>query len=46
MKNGAAAAGPANQDERPLRTVAERFSDGRGLAGIGTLFKFLPSLSA
>jgi len=39
VKNGAVVVGPVDQDERPLRTTVERFSDARELAGVGTLFK-------
>jgi len=39
VKNGAVVTGPIDQDERPLRTTVERFSDARELAGVGTLFK-------
>jgi predicted DNA-binding protein with PD1-like motif len=39
VKNGSVVAGPVDQDERPLRTTVEKFSDAREIAGIGTLFK-------
>ena len=39
VKNGAVVAGPIDQDERPLRTTIECFSDARELVGVGTLFK-------
>lgn len=39
VKNGAVVTGPLDQDERPLRTMVEKFTDAREIAGIGTLFK-------
>jgi len=39
VKNGAVVTGPIDQDERPLRTTVERFSDARELVGVGTLFR-------
>jgi len=39
VKNGAVVTGPIDQNERPLRTTIEQFSDGRELVGVGTLFR-------
>ncbi|MDR0330313.1 MAG: DNA-binding protein [Chitinispirillales bacterium] len=39
VKNGAVVVGPIDQDERPLRTTVEKFSDARELVGVGTLFR-------
>ncbi|MCL2219739.1 MAG: DNA-binding protein [Chitinispirillia bacterium] len=39
VKNGAVVVGPKDQDERPLRTNVENFSDAREIAGVGTLFR-------
>jgi predicted DNA-binding protein with PD1-like motif len=38
VKNGGVVVGPRDQNERPLKTVVERFSDARELVGIGTVF--------
>jgi predicted DNA-binding protein with PD1-like motif len=39
VKNGSVVVGPVDQNERPLRTIVEEFSDAREIAGVGTLFK-------
>jgi predicted DNA-binding protein with PD1-like motif len=39
VQNGAVVTGPIDQNERPLRTVVEKFADAREVAGVGTLFK-------
>ena len=39
VKNGAVVVGPIDQNERPLKTMIEQFSDARELVGVGTLFK-------
>ena len=39
VKNGAVVVGPIDQDERPLRTMVEKFADAREIAGVGTLFR-------
>lgn len=39
VKNGAVVVGPIDQNERPLRSIIERFTDAKEIAGIGTLFK-------
>lgn len=39
VKNGGVVVGPRNTDERPLNSMAEFFTDGREICGIGTVFR-------
>lgn len=39
VKNGGIVVGPRNTDERPPNPMAEFFTDGREICGIGTIFR-------